>query len=371
MLRRARQLLKAALALSVAFCCPTQTALCQSPGDSCTSRFGVGVNQAYGDIADYPVGQLHIGWYSNWGMMLVPSRPGGMEYAQVIRVSPTAYPPDWENVAQIIAANPEALWIIGNEPDCISQDNRTPTQYATIYHDCYTFIKEHDPTAQLAIGGVVVPTPLRREWLARVLAAYQTAYGEPMPIDVWNIHVQILQEKRGSWGCGIPPGLSHDEGELYTVMDNADPQIFIRLVQDFRQWLADQGEQGKPLIISEFGVLMPSEYLGHGDRAAGDIVVMDFMSMVFDFLRLASDESTGYPEDEAHLVQRWLWYSLNEPYYDFETQTGMNGALFEASDPTQLTVLGQHWKRYMDAIIDRGYQLYIPLHFPAFTQEQP
>jgi len=283
-------------------------------------------------------------------MMLVPSRPGGMEYAQVIRVSPTAYPPDWENVAQIIAANPEALWIIGNEPDCISQDNRTPTQYATIsqdnrtptqyatiYHDCYVFIKEHDPTAQVAIGGVVVPTPLRREWLAHVLAAYQTAYGEPMPIDVWNIHVQILQEKRGSWGCGIPP----------------------------------QGEQGKPLIISEFGVLMPSEYLGHGDRAAGDIVVMDFMSMVFDFLRLASDESTGYPEDEAHLVQRWLWYSLNEPYYDFETQTGMNGALFEASDPTQLTVLGQHWKRYMDAIIDRGYQLYIPLHFPAFTQEQP
>jgi len=78
MLRRARQLLKAALALSVAFCCPTQTALCQSPGDSCTSRFGVGVNQAYGDIADYPIGQLHIGWYSDWGTMLVPSRPGGM-----------------------------------------------------------------------------------------------------------------------------------------------------------------------------------------------------------------------------------------------------------------------------------------------------
>jgi len=369
MLRRARRLLCATLLLSVAFCCLSQAALCQSPGDSYTSRFGVGVNPALGDIVDYPVGQLHIGWYSNWGTRISPSRPDGMEYAQLIRVSPTAYPPDWGNVAQIIVANPGALWIIGNEPECISQDNRTPTEYAAIYHDCFTFIKGHDPTAQVAIGGVVVPTPLRREWLTHVLAAYQTAYGEPMPIDVWNIHVQILQEKRGSWGCGIPVGLSHDEGELYTILDNADPQIFIGLVQDFRQWMADQGEQGKPLIISEFGVLMPSEYLGHGDRASGDIVVMDFMTMVFDFLRLTSDESTGYPEDEDHLVQRWLWYSLNEPYYDFETQTGMNGALFEAHDPTQLTVLGQHWKCYMDAIIDRENQLYIPLLFPAFTQE--
>jgi len=371
MLRRARWLLRAAMALSVTFCFPTQTALCHGSGDACTSRFGVGVNPVLGDIIDYPVEQLHIGWYSNWSTRLTPSRPGGMEYAQLIRVSPTAYPPDWANVTQIIAANPGALWIIGNEPECISQDNRTPPEYAAIYHDCYGLIKKHDPTAQVAIGGVVVPTPLRREWLTQVLAAYQTAHGEPMPIDVWNIHVQILQEKRGSWGCGIPAGLSHDEGELYTVMDNADPQIFIRLVQDFRQWMADQGEQDKPLIISEFGVLMPSEYLGHGDRSAGDIVVMDFMSQVFDFLRLASDESTGYLEDENHLVQRWLWYSLNEPYYDFETQTGMNGALFEASDPTQLTVLGRHWKRYMDAIIGRVYQIYIPLHIPVFTQEQP
>ena len=190
-----------------------------------------------------------------------------------------------------------------------------------------------------------------------------------MPVDIWNIHVQILQEKRGSWGCGIPAGLNLDEGELYTIMDNADPQIFIHLVRDFRQWLADQGEKDKPLIISEFGVLMPSEYLGNGDRGAGDTVVMDFMSTVFDFLRLTSNESTGYPEDEFHLVQRWLWYSLNEPYYNFETLTGMNGALFEANDPTQLTVLGQHWKRYMDAIIDSEYQLYIPLLFPAFIQE--
>ena len=202
------------------------------------------------------------------------------------------------------------------------------------------------------------------------MEAYEDLYAEPMPVDVWNTHVQILQEKRGSWGCGIPAGLDYDEGELYTIMDNADPQIFIQLVQDFRRWMADHGEQDKPLLISEFGVLMPSEYLGQGSRAAGDIIVMQFMTEAFDFLRLASDESTGYPGDDYHLVQRWLWYSLNEPYYDFETQTGMNGALFEADDPTQLTVLGRHWVSYMDALAGGGHELYIPLCQKAAVQRQ-
>ena len=371
MVCRGRLLLCSTLALSVALCFPAQTALCFDPENPCASRFGVNITPAYGNITDYALDPLNIGWYSDWGMAFAPQRPGGMDYAQIIRVSPAGYPPDWTNVAEIIAVNPGSLWIIGNEPDCISQDNRTPGEYAAIYHDCYAFIKQHDPTTGIAIGGVVVPTPLRREWLEQVLAAYQDAYGEPMPIDIWNIHVQILQEKRGFWGCGIPAGLSDDEGELYTIMDNADPRIFVQLVQDFRQWMADRGEQDKHLIISEFGVLMPSEYLGYGDRAAGDIVVKQFMTQVFDFLRLARDESTGCPEDGGRLVQRWLWYSLNEPYYDFETQTGMNGALFEANDPTQLTALGEHWLRYMEAFAGKGCQLYMPLHFPMLTQVQP
>lgn len=373
MLRSVGWLLLKVSALAFILCLSAPTALCQNPEDPRSSRFGVGINPAYGDITDYAVEQLHIGWYSNWGTSHSPQRPGDIEYAQLIRVSPAHYPPNWTRVTGIIAANPGALWIIGNEPECISQDNRTPFEYAAIYHDCYTFIKELDPKAEVAIGGVVEPTPLRREWLARVLTAYQDTYGVPMPVDVWNIHIQILQEKRGAWGCGIPAGLSHDEGELYTIADNADPQIFIQLVRDFRQWMADHGARGEPLIISEFGVLMPSEYLGQGDRATGDKVVMQFMSQVFDFLRLATDENTGCPEDDHHLVQRWLWYSLNEPYYDFETQTGMNGALFEAHDPTQLTVLGNHWVQYMNAITGEGCRLYIPLHYETviFAPEQP
>jgi len=70
-----------------------------------------------------------------------------------------------------------------------------------------------------------MPTPLRLEWLDQCLAHYEQAFGEPMPVDVWNIHVQILQEKRGSWGCGIPYGLDDDEGRLYEIIDNCNVTV--------------------------------------------------------------------------------------------------------------------------------------------------
>jgi hypothetical protein len=350
---------------------PTTAVLCQEPRESGTQRFGVGVARAYGDITEYPIEQLHIGWYSDWGRRRDPPGLDGIEYAQLIRVSEAAYPPNWSAIRHTLEANPGSLWIVGNEPECISQDNRTPSEYAAIYHECYTFIKEYDPSAMVAIGGVVQPTPLRLEWLDLVLDTYRDYYGCRMPVDVWNTHVQILQEKRGDWGCGIPAGLNDNEGEIYSVTDNADPQIFIQLIRDFRQWMTDRGERDWPLIISEFGVLMPSEYLGYGNRAEGDMVVMQFMSEVFDFLLTSVDQQVGYPQDGYRLVQRWLWYSLNEPYYDFVTQTGMNGALFESDDPGQLTTLGRHWVEYMNGLLGKAYALYVPLHFNPFTYASP
>jgi len=96
----------------------------------------------------------------------------------------------------------------GNEPECIWQGNSTPEQYADVYHQLYTFIKARNPTARVAIGGVVEPTPLRLEWLDRVLDHYQTTYGETIPVDVWNIHLHSLQEmNEGVITISLLPGL--------------------------------------------------------------------------------------------------------------------------------------------------------------------
>ena len=306
-------------------------------------RFGVGVLQAFGPITNFDVGSLHIGWYLDWGVRYAPARPGGIEYAQLVWISEGRSTVAIGDLRVIVRANPGALWIIGNEPECVNQGNSTPEQYAELYHELYTLIKAQDPNARIAIGGVVQPTPLRLKWLDKVLEHYLTAFGRPMPVDVWNMHNMILPEVKGEWGCGIPRGLDEAEGRLYTVEDNDSLDRFVQHVLDFRLWMRDHGQRDKPLIISEYGVLMPVEYGLTADR------VNRYMNATFDYLLAARDDELGYPADENRLAQRWLWYSLNDRPWDPASGEGYNGALFDYRDqdyPSTLTAHGQNWKRY-------------------------
>ena len=94
----------------------------------------------------------------------------------------------------MVDSHPGSLWLVGNEPDCIWQDNVLPGDYAHVYHQIYTAIKGRDPTALVSPGGIVQPTPLRLQWLDRVLPEYRDVNGVQMPVDVWNIHNAILRE---------------------------------------------------------------------------------------------------------------------------------------------------------------------------------
>ena len=313
-------------------------------------RFGVGVASGFPGTHDFPgrlsdyagADQLGFGWYSDWTMRGNPEQPNGIEFVQLLDTS--GWPPAWQQLEAVVRNNPSALWIIGNEPETRGQGRQTPAQYAERYHDAYYFIKNIDPDAQVAIGGVVMPTPLRLRWLDMCLDYYQQTYGERMPVDVWNIHVQILQEKRGDWGCGIPWGLDEDEGRLYEIVDNCNVDIFKQLIYEFCAWLKARGERNKPLIISEFGVLMPSSYLPHGDQS-----VIEFMEGTFDFLLTARDRELGYSADGWRLVQRWLWFSLNFPFYD-ETPGGFNGALYDWQHPDQRTQFGEYFAAYVQPL---------------------
>jgi hypothetical protein len=359
----------------------TSTALHDQGADAVpfTSEYYAGLNERFGIgfatgitvtvngaarpalITDYDVGLLHVGWYCDWWIRYEPPRPGGIKFAQLIQVRATTYPTNTQYIPDAIAANPGALWIVGNEPEAkYGQGKRTPAEYAEIYHDMYMLIKGLDPTAWVAIGGVVEPTPLRLRWLEMTLDEYQTRYGQAMPVDVWNIHVQILQEVGGTPedpdppGAEIPVGLSDTQGELYRWEDNANPAIFQQLVTDFRQWMKDQGFQDKPLIISEYGVLYPSWLLtAPGAEAQGDQMVIDFMRQTFDFLVTARDTDLGYPADDRRLVQQWLWYSLNDEPFNDATGKGYNGGLFDDRDPARITKFGAAFRDYIHVLM--GY----------------
>ncbi len=339
------------------------------PTYTLSQRFGVGLAGSHPNIADFPsnladfagISTLGFGWYSNWSAGVTPERPGGVEYVQLLNTR--SWPPNWQAIDLAIDANPGATWIIGNEPDIASQGRNTPVEYATIYHQAYTHIKGLDSTARIAVGGVVMPSPLRLLWLEEMLDAYQAAHGTKMPVDVWNIHVQILPEGL-NYGCFLPYGLSMLEAQqralalnhgasadpedpnYFYYAYNADAAIFQQLIRAMRTWMAEHGERDKPLIVTEYGVLFPSTYIGNhvqeGQQEAGDQMVIAFMQETFDFMLTATDEATGYPADGNRLVQRWLWFSVNVPLTEF------NGSLYDYQS-REMTIFGQAYRDYVAA----------------------
>lgn len=313
-----------------------------------TERFGIGFVPEVWDgdasvpqsLGSYDLAALKVGCYLDWCFHAAPPQPRdvNLECVQLISVHPDAWPPDWSAIRRAAKLNPGSTWIIGNEPESALQDNCTPTGYARAYHEAYHRVRRYDRTAQIAIGAVVQPTPLRRRWLEEAMRAHRALYGKKMPVDVWNIHVHIIDEKEGG-GAGIPRGILPQPGEArhYAPQDCANARIFVSLVQEFRTWMAHQGERNKPLIISEFGVLLPSDMVaGVGEGAerieSGDQLVEEFMVRTFDWLLQARSERIGCPRDENRLVQRWAWYSLDYSFYDDDTGKGFNGSLCDYRD---------------------------------------
>jgi hypothetical protein len=73
--------------------------------------------------------------------------------------------------------------------------------------------------------------------------------------------------------------------------------------------MKEQGQQDKPLIVTEYGIVMPSDYGFPPER------VEAFMLNTFEFFRTAADPALGYPADGYRLVQRWCWFSLADARY--------------------------------------------------------
>lgn len=71
-------------------------------------------------------------------------------------------------------------------------------------------------------------------------------------------------------------------------------------------WETDRGERNTPLIISEYGILVPEDY---GFSVEG---VRGFMYDTFDCFLTAPDEASGYPPDGNQLVERWARPSLGD-----------------------------------------------------------
>ncbi len=310
----------------------------REPDWSGTARFGFAA--AWHIPEEYNVARLHADWYVQYPGFRADHGPENLEYAQIIRLNEKFDPPDEQAIVQYARARPGTLWMIGNEPDAPAQDCVIPSEYAVVYHDLYLLIKGADPSAKVAIGGVVQGTPLRLRYLDEILEEYQGLYGKKIPVDVWNVHGFILRERVNSWGCQIPCGLTAQQGILYGIDDHDDITIFAEQIVRFRQWMKDNGERNKPLIVSEYGILLP-DALGY-DRAR----VRDFMIATFDYFLCATSSSLGYRADGDRLVQAWNWYSLDHKNFEgYESY----GHLFDP-DTKRITSLGLAYSDYVSSL---------------------
>ncbi|RLT40453.1 MAG: hypothetical protein DWI57_08450 [Chloroflexi bacterium] len=315
-------------------------------------RIGYGVLSNV-DLTDPAIRSLGAGVYNNWRTNSAPVTPDGIHFVQTVRVHqlltcplnsenawnrdacPYAEPhsyqvkPSLTDIAAVARASPAALWLVGNEMDrrdwhLGGQDEMLPALYATAYHDIYTAIKAADPTAQVAIGGIIQATPLRLAWLDGVWESYAQQYGAEMPVDVWNVHNFVLREVFQSYGADIPPGFAADDARA-VVYDSdwthINLAIFDAQIRAFRAWMAARGQQEKPLIVSEYGVLYRHCALWRWtgtefvcDQNFNDEqTVVAFMLATFDYFLSARDCTLGYVADGCRLVQQWFWFSLDHP----------------------------------------------------------
>ena len=279
--------------------------------------------------ADEWADKLGAQWYFDWDTK-ASRRSTQLEYWQTIRVNQNGYSPSREKIASIASKFSGYTWIIGNEPDNVFQDNTSPEKYAQIYHELYIMIKSKDRRAKIAIAGVSQPTPIRLAYLNQVLESYEKLYNEKLPVDWWNIHAYVLREEDDSWGAGLPVGLSIDHGELYEIEQHGDISIFQQNLIDFRKWMKENGYQNTPLVVTEYGILLPEEF-GYSQE-----FISDYLKDTSEWMLTYQDTEYGFPDDNYRLVQKFAWFSLSDPNFPSANLADL--------EKNNLTLVGESFK---------------------------
>ncbi|MEM8858514.1 MAG: hypothetical protein AAGD96_09340, partial [Chloroflexota bacterium] len=236
-----------------------------------------------------------------------------------------------------ILANPGKVWVVGNEADREQvQDSLLPETYARAYHDAYAYVKSVDPTAQIALGGLVNFAPDREQYLDLVFAEYQRIYGSKMPVDVFTMHVYNLWGRHfgsqtadagGSsialgtnpnltWQTAIQNGIFSaelcDRDDVVCVDEHDDVDIFKSQIIRMRQWMKNNGYQERPLILREFGLNLTSDFCDiNGERITAQRAA-DYLTSTITWMDSYTDSSIGYSLDDNRLVQRWAWFIIDQ-----------------------------------------------------------
>lgn len=185
--------------------------------------------------------------------------------------------------------------------------------------------------------------------------------------DRHNIRIQVTGRRNGAssdtWirvdameassTASLPGGRFEDNDPLramivVSVDDHDNIDLITQQIRDFRQWMASRGQRNKPLINTEYGILM-TEDIGFDYPRVRSFMLNSFST----FLNNLIDPALGYPADGNRLLQEWFWYSV--AVNDFEGRIVHTG-LFDANTRT-IKPLGTDFANFVQPL----HQNYVDL----------
>jgi hypothetical protein len=241
-------------------------------------------------------------------------------------------------LATLVAQYPAGtVWYLGGEANVPTQGNTSGADYAPYFHDAAATIRAVDPTARIMAASVLnfVDTCrgcagylTGREWVDEFRSAYLGLYGEEPPVDVWALDSYLLD---------------------WNSLPMIDSAFLPAQVRGLRAYLdATPGQAGKPIWVTEFGVVWAYESL-RWTEVDGIVSFVPARAYRLDLLRAWLDDTIAWLETEgvAMGVERWFLFATStpagEPWY-----TGIE-LLEPAGDRYRLSGLGAQYAGYARA----------------------
>jgi len=302
------------------------------------------------DISQYEYDQLgQFGWYVD-GEADYPGCPGPVvgpageiiERIAVVGGAGSHGPPDDGAAEAIFNAHPDwyppgSVWMVGNE---LGNDSYTQTpyrvdprsflvsQYARSFHEWRRQIRGLDPDYRLMFG-VVVPgseTGLgwdTRPFLTGLFRRYHAIYGEPLPVDVFNLR-------------------------LYFGADALNVDALKSAVIGFRRWMSEVELTPNLNLDYSDSELWLTGY-GLADPAISGEQARSTLREWTDWLCGYStddvfDSELGLAEDDFRLVQRWAWFALDDSRPLF-------GSTLLFDQQGKITPLGLEYASYLQSYV--------------------
>ena len=216
-------------------------------------RYGVAVHGGLDQEAEYFLDSLGVSSYLNFtaDMSDVPDTVEKLPHIGKTSPGSLLSPGEIEALVQSAAAG--SHWYVGSQPNVRGISGAA---FADVFHHYYTNIKAADPTAKVSGPGMLNwdftcigcgGFPSGESWLRDFINAYESKYGQPVPVGAWAIDVFPID-----WNN--TPNNDPDRPAMYNGFPTQHWRIAVDQLERMRQDLDAMGYADTPIWVTDMAV---------------------------------------------------------------------------------------------------------------------